>query len=313
MPNLARPKSTNSEPISVHPSLDSEQLAGLLNFLADLLSKGQVLSKGADAALQLLSLVLRALLIEGATMPFEGQISEAISRLPRTELGGGKVWSREGLTKYVDQGTKFVQASAEPTAMNKVKRRISDLSAKEREPLLTGVRTNELESIRKVASFTGFDVIPGPSVVRAVRAAVWCWFLYEEDPLRMIERARHGHQHAVIDLVKVDRLFLTDDCTAAVIRNASVNNDLKFFGQLISALKYKPSVTDREFCQLLVYMLLSLDVELPNASQLQNVVDPDGTIFPGIYAFEKYVQRARAKFERMTSQRTTVPSEPDNE
>jgi hypothetical protein len=307
MPNLARPKSTNSEPISVHPSPDSKQLAGLFNFLGDLLSKGQVLSAGAEAALRLLSLTLRALLIEGATMPFEGQISEAISRLPRTELGGGTVWNREGLTKYVDQGTKFAQASAEPTVMNKVKRRISDLSAKEREPLLTGARANELESISKVASFTGFDVIPAPSLVRAVRAALWCWFLYEEDPVRMIELARHGQQRAVIDLVKVDKLFLTDDCTAAVIRNASVNNDLKFFGQLISALKYKPSVTDKEFCQLLVYLLLALDVELPSEGQLQNLVDPNGTIFPGIYAFQKYVQRARKKFVRITSQPEMQP------
>jgi hypothetical protein len=300
MRNLARPKSTNSEPISVHP--DSKQLAGLFNFLADLLSKGQVLPEGADAALQLLTLALRALLIEGTAMPFGGQISEAISRLPRTELGGGKVWNRDGLTKFVDQGTKFVQASVEPRVMDKVKRRISDLSAKEREPLLTGVRANELESIRKMASFTGFDIVPSPSVVRAVRAALWCWFLYEEDPVRMIECARHGQQRSVIDLVKVDKLFLTDDCTAAVIRTASVNNDLKFFGQLISALKYKPSATDKEFCQLLVYLLLSLDVELPSDGQLQNIVDPDGTIFPGIYAFQKYVQRARKKFERVTSQ-----------
>jgi hypothetical protein len=307
MPNPAGPKSTNSEPISVHP--DSKQLAGLFNFLADLLSKGQVLSKGADAALQLLSLAVRALLIEGAAMPFGGQILEAISLLPRTELGGGKVWNREGLTKFVDHGAKSIQASADPRVMDKVKRRISDLSAKEREPLLTGARANELESIRKVASFTGFDVIPGPSVVRAVRAAVWCWFLYEEDPVRIIERARHGQQRAVIDLVKVDKLFLTDDCTTAVIRNASVNNDLRFFGQLRGALKYTPSATDKEFCQLLVYLLLSLDVELPSEGQLQNIVDPDGTIFPGIYAFQKYVQRARKKFERVTSQPKMMPSD----
>ncbi len=65
---------------------------------------------------------------------------------------------------------------------------------------------------------------------RASRAVAMCMSLYKENPLLLIERARGGDREAVLKLIKIDKLFLTDSCTGHVIRRAELQNDRTFLG-----------------------------------------------------------------------------------
>jgi hypothetical protein len=46
-------------------------------------------------------------------------------------------------------------------------------------------------------------------------------------------------------------------------------------------------------------VLFQLEIELPKYADFQKWFDPEGEIFPGDYAFEKFVQRCRNEFERL--------------
>jgi len=140
---------------------------------------------------------------------------------------------------------------------------------------------------------------------RAARVGALCMAIYRENPSALIERARGGDREAVIKLVKLDKLFFTDSCTAQVIRGAELRNDRYFLGQLASALRYKPKTNWRVGCRLYLYAMWILRVEMPSLTALWHRVDPDGNHFASFDAFERFVQRARKEFERMQAGPTT--------
>jgi hypothetical protein len=137
------------------------------------------------------------------------------------------------------------------------------------------------------------------SRMRAVRAGTLCLVCYKMHPLSKIAQAREGDRQAVLDLVKVDKLFLHDRCTARVIRDAELQNDRVFLGQLGRALAYKPKPGWRRACQLYLHVLFALGAQLPALPVLQLRLDPEGTRFRSFAAFEKFVERCRAEFQRL--------------
>ena len=131
---------------------------------------------------------------------------------------------------------------------------------------------------------------------RAVRAAALCMVLYKTHPLSLMAQARGGDQGAVLSLIKIDKLFLTDSCTAGVIRQAELQNDRRFLGKLARAVAYEPQTNWRQGCRLYLYGLLSLGVPLPSLTKLQLRFDPNGRRFQTVGAFEKFVERSRKEF-----------------
>jgi hypothetical protein len=134
---------------------------------------------------------------------------------------------------------------------------------------------------------------------RAGRAEALCLVLYKTHATVLINRARHGDAQAVLDLIKVDRLFLTDSCTAKVIRDALFQNDRPFFKQLARAIEYKRQLGWKKGCRLYLYVLFAMAVPLPPLAALHLRVDPQGTRFRTSAAFEKFVERCREDFDRI--------------
>lgn len=122
---------------------------------------------------------------------------------------------------------------------------------------------------------------------------------YREHPLALIDQARRGNPKAVINLIKIDKLFLTDSCTHQVIRQAGLQNNRVFLGQLTRASKYKPKTNWRQGCRLYIYLLLALKLNLPSLTALWHRVDPEGEHFVTFGAFEKFAERSRKEFGRM--------------
>ena len=135
--------------------------------------------------------------------------------------------------------------------------------------------------------------------MRAVRAGVLCLICYKTHPLSVIARAREGDRRAVLDLVKVDKLFLHDRCTVQVIREAELGNDRAFLGQLARALAYKPKLGWRRGCQLYLQVLFALGTQLPSLPVLHLRLDPEGKRFGSFGAFERFFERCRADFQRL--------------
>jgi len=133
--------------------------------------------------------------------------------------------------------------------------------------------------------------------------------LYKENPLSLIEQARGGNREAVLKLIKLDKLFLTDSCTAQVIRTAELQTDRAFLGQLARAVTYKPKTNWRVGCRLYIYMLCIFQGEMPSLTALWHRVDPDGKQFSSFDAFERFVQRSRKEFDRIQTKPSTDNSE----
>lgn len=121
----------------------------------------------------------------------------------------------------------------------------------------------------------------------------------------LINRARNGDVEAVLNLIRVDRLFLTDSCTANVIRQAEFHNDRPFFEKLATAVKYKPRLGWKKRCRLYLSILFSMAAPLPPLVKLQLRVDPDGTRFKSFLAFERFVQRCGKDFENIQANSST--------
>ncbi|MGB2888403.1 MAG: hypothetical protein WBC04_11965, partial [Candidatus Acidiferrales bacterium] len=115
---------------------------------------------------------------------------------------------------------------------------------------------------------------------RAARAAALSAVLYKAHVSSVIAQARRGGRRAVLDLIKVDKLFLSDSCTAQVIRQAELGNDRRFLSQVGKALTYKPKMGWRKACQLYLYMLFDLGARLPALARLQLRLDETNLLFP---------------------------------
>ena len=137
------------------------------------------------------------------------------------------------------------------------------------------------------------DVLEFLETLKAAQVAFRCLALYKTTPILLVERARQGDQRAALDLVKLDKLFLTDACTQEVLRKAALENDCGFSGKLSGAIEYKAQFTRRHAFQVYFYGLFALGIELPLVFKLQMTLDPEGSEFPGDYGFERFFQRRR--------------------
>jgi hypothetical protein len=67
---------------------------------------------------------------------------------------------------------------------------------------------------------------------------------------------RGGDRGAVLSLIKTDKLFLTDSCTAGAIRQADLQNDRRLPGKLGRAVAYEPQTDWKQGCRCYLYGLL---------------------------------------------------------
>jgi hypothetical protein len=142
---------------------------------------------------------------------------------------------------------------------------------------------------------------------RAAQAVALSMVLYKKHPLSLIAKARAGDPQAVLQLIKIDKLFLSDSCCSHVIRQAEFGINRVFFKRLAKALTYKPTIGWRQGCKLYMYVLLASPVQLPGLTRLWARIDPDGNRFKTIGAFEKFVERCRKELK--TLQQALPPSQ----
>jgi hypothetical protein len=108
---------------------------------------------------------------------------------------------------------------------------------------------------------------------RATHASAACWGIHEVHPLSLIARASQGDRQAVLDLVKVDYLFLHDRSTEKVIKEAELRNDHSFMEQLARAQTYQPKLRRRTVHRLHFYLLFMLEdqgTQLPTEQELDS-------------------------------------------
>ena len=192
---------------------------------------------------------------------------------------------------------------------------LGDISLEDTQEIMAAVQKGDISAVNQVRSQILAKLIPKfvkqitPENVaslstlvkrcRAGRAGALCLVLYKEHPLSLIAGARGGDQRAVLNLIKIDKLFLSDSCTAPVLKQAELGCDRKFLGQLAKALTYKPKTGWRTVCRLYLYFLFILEPRLPTLPILQLRLDPEGTRFRSFPAFEKFVERCRKEFGRL--------------
>lgn len=159
----------------------------------------------------------------------------------------------------------------------------------------------EWTSIEKETGIPRFDIHKFLTNLRATRATAICLFRHKQHPLLMINKAQQGDKRVVLELVKIDKLFLTDPCTHGVIRHAAAENDKGFLTQLARAWTRKVKTTKNTRPRFLLFALLSLRFHLPRNVYLHPLLDPDGTTFKTHGAFERFVQRSKKEFETICS------------
>jgi hypothetical protein len=132
---------------------------------------------------------------------------------------------------------------------------------------------------------------------RAGRATALCLLINKTHITVPIARAEGGDARAVLDLIKVDKLFLSDSCTSKVIRKADFRNDREFLTQLARAIAYKPHLGWKKSCRLYFYVVFSLEISLPAPAMLVHWIDSHGMKFKTFSAFERFFERCREDFD----------------
>lgn len=251
--------------------------------------------------------------------PIEGEVSNWIEQLCETSNQVGNpdtpVTTSKTAERDVLRGLSAPFADPRNEDEQQIARLLSDISLEEAQRLASALQSNDVAGIEAVwttiLSKLGKQITTGltPSRVsalgsivgrcRAGRAEALCLVLYKTHATVLIDRARHGDVQAVLDLIKVDRLFLTDSCTAKVIRQAQFQNDRPFFNQLARAVTYKRQLGWKKGCRLYLYVLFAIALPLPPLASLHLRVDPQGTRFRTSAAFERFVERCREDFDKI--------------
>ena len=149
----------------------------------------------------------------------------------------------------------------------------------------------------------GLSAATTRQMLRSFRALAVCLELHKSHVVCLIARSIKSDRQAVLDLVKVDKMFVHDSCTARVIKSATMNNDQAFLGQLIRAQKYRFRLTMR--AALHVYFNFIFEVELSGFTadttlhELWRMLDPHGKNYTRLEAFERDYQRRHADFQRL--------------
>jgi hypothetical protein len=148
-----------------------------------------------------------------------------------------------------------------------------------------------------VDSFAGFV-----KLLRATRTMLVSMALFHEHPLSLIARAFKGDRRATLDLIKVDHMFVNDRCCKDTIRKAALQDDADFMAQVQRALKYKRRIHRREVLHFYLFNLFlfeHLGITLPPVNDLWKRLDPFGSEYKTLQAFEKDMQRRRDDFEQI--------------
>jgi hypothetical protein len=139
-------------------------------------------------------------------------------------------------------------------------------------------------------------------MLRAARALVLCTAVHNEHPVALIARASRGDRRAVLDLIKIDPLFMNDVCCSDVIKRAALQEDGQFLQQIKRAIGYQPKLHSRDIKHVYYYILFTLEnlgFRLPALEELWNTIDPRGGEYDKLLAFERDFQRQRQAFLRM--------------
>jgi hypothetical protein len=283
-----------------------------------LVGSGPAVDRAADFLLTALEWVLRE---DGAGLlyPIEGEISNWIEQLwaKPYQAGSSTVPVTTNMTAERDVLRESLALIVDPR--NEEEKQIAQLlggiSLEEVQRFSSALHSNNGPGIEAVQSEIvdrlGKQITEGltPSRVsafasmvgrcRAGRAAAHCLVLHKTHATVLINRARRGDLQAVLNLIKVDKLFLTDSCTAKVIRQAEFQNDRPFFKQLARAITYKPQLGWKKGYRLYLYALFAMAVPLPSLAMLHLRVDPQGTRFRTSAAFERFVERCREDFDKI--------------
>jgi hypothetical protein len=190
--------------------------------------------------------------------------------------------------------------------------RLANISLEDMQRLMTALQQGDLSAFQQVRSdvvkalaqglgkqMTGeglATLLALGARYRAGRAAALCMAVFKAHPLSLIAQAEGGSRKAVLQLIKVDKLFLTDGCTAKVIKQAELQNDHSFLAQVARSMRYRVRTNWRQGCRLYLYMLVSLEFLMPNLVKLRLRLDPEGKRFRSEQAFEKFVERTRKEY-----------------
>jgi hypothetical protein len=167
------------------------------------------------------------------------------------------------------------------------------------------------EELAAISGFTSFE--ESLKAQRASRAFFLCLTMHKTHPVLLIMRAMKGDRQAVLDLVKVDKLFVHDRCTQDSIRKAEFQNDRGFLNQLARAQTFVPTLTAREMQHLYFYQLFLIEqwgAQLPAEHELWRILDPHGKEYSSLSAFEKDLQRARRGFQKMLDEVSAEVKDP---
>jgi hypothetical protein len=251
--------------------------------------------------------------------PIEGEISNWIEQLCETSIRVGNPGTPVSTSKTVERDLLRGLFAPFADSRNEEEKEIAGLlggiSLEESQRLASALQSNDVAGIEAArtaitsklgkqitAELTPLRVSALGSIVgrcRAGLAEALCLVLYKTHATVVIDRARHGDVQAVLNLIKADRLFLTDSCTAKVIRDAEFRNNRPFFNQLARAIKYKRQLGWKKGCRLYLYVLFAVALPLPPLASLHLRVDPQGTRFRTSEAFERFVERCREDFDKI--------------
>ncbi|HZQ17922.1 MAG TPA: hypothetical protein VFA90_04305 [Terriglobales bacterium] len=142
-------------------------------------------------------------------------------------------------------------------------------------------------------------------LMRAARASFRCMAFLGEHPVILISRASKGDRRATLDLVKMDKMFLTDVCCRDTIRKAGLNDDTRFLAQLQRASNYKHKPGRRDILRLYMFVLMvceRLGVPIPPLPELYTKIDRYGREYKSLGAFERDFNRCRHELKDMMDQ-----------
>jgi hypothetical protein len=206
-----------------------------------------------------------------------------------------------------------------PTTLRQLGRFMENVTAKDLQMALQACRKGDATTLsicnevaERIARRIGLssDGVVDPRILfpklRAARTLLLCFAIHRQRPTVLISRAKRGDRRAALDLVKVDPLFMHDHCTAAVMRQAELQNDRQFLQQVARAQRHRPQMSGRTRGKIPqrvhLYLLFLAErwfgglIPLPAFRRWQ-LVDPEGQDFDNEKAFERFSQRCRKEFD----------------
>jgi hypothetical protein len=237
--------------------------------------------------------------------------------------GGGSLESRYGESAMLAAAQLVNRGFGPGVDVREEERRMAEgrkIANKKVPGILVALRTGDLDAVHSEFSKLMSGILDAAEVphelyesmdlshdglikqIRSTRALVLSMALLNEHPIVVMKRAANGDRRAVLDLVKIDSLFLHDSCCNAVIRHAELQEDEKFLDQLRRAVGYQCRLHSRDVKRVYYYILFTIEasgVSLPTLKELWSTVDPLGRDYDSLFAFERAFQRQRLVFDRM--------------